>query len=133
MVVIELPWPPSVNAYWRSVVIGRQPRVLISEEGRNYRKAVAQSFMVQRIGSVGTARCAVDIEVRKPDNRRRDVDNLPKAILDSLTHAGLWVDDSQIDDLRIWRSDRKGGVVIVRVRELSLPQGCLVTEDAYAF
>lgn len=126
MVVMDLPWPPSVNSYWRSVVIGKQPRVLISEDGRKYRKAVEQSFMLQRVASVGTARVAVDIEVRMPDKRRRDLDNLPKAVLDALTHSGLWEDDSQIDDLRVWRSDRMGGRIVVKVRELDLPQGCLV-------
>jgi len=75
---------------------------------------------------------AVDIEVRMPDKRRRDLDNLPKAVLDGLTHAALWHDDSQIDDLRVWRSDRMGGCLVVKVRELSLPQGCLVEDEADA-
>ena len=133
MVVIELPWPPSVNTMWRTPRTGPLAgRTMLSKEGRDYRKAVEQTVMLQRAGKVGDARVAVDIEVRMPDKRRRDLDNLPKAVLDSLTHVGLWDDDSQIDDLRIWRSDRKGGVVIVRVRELSLPQGCLVEDEADA-
>jgi len=133
VVVIELPWPPSVNTMWRTPRTGPLAgRTMLSKEGRDYRKAVEQTVMLQRAGKVGDARVAVDIEVRMPDKRRRDLDNLPKAVLDSLTHVGLWDDDSQIDDLRIWRSDRKGGVVIVRVRELSLPQGCLVEDEADA-
>jgi Holliday junction resolvase RusA-like endonuclease len=46
----------------------------------------------------------VVVEVYVPDRRKRDLDNLHKGILDSLTHAGVWGDDSQIDDLRIYRA-----------------------------
>lgn len=134
VVVIELPWPPSVNTMWRTPRTGPLAgRTMLSKEGRDYRKAVEQTVMLQRAGKVGDARVAVDIEVRMPDKRRRDLDNLPKAVLDSLTHVGLWDDDSQIDDLRVWRSDRMGGCLVVKVRELSLPQGCLVEDEADAF
>ncbi|WP_275272978.1 RusA family crossover junction endodeoxyribonuclease [Pantoea ananatis] len=30
------------------------------------------------------------------DKRNRDLDNYQKALFDSLTHAGVWVDDRQI-------------------------------------
>ncbi len=29
-------------------------------------------------------------------NRKRDLDNLPKAVFDALTSAGFWLDDGQI-------------------------------------
>ena len=31
-----------------------------------------------------------------PQKRNRDLDNYQKALFDSLTHAGVWVDDRQI-------------------------------------
>ncbi|WP_317472009.1 RusA family crossover junction endodeoxyribonuclease, partial [Cronobacter sakazakii] len=31
-------------------------------------------------------------------NRKRDLDNLPKAVFDALTSAGFWLDDGQVDD-----------------------------------
>ena len=37
---ITLPWPPSVNSYWRSITIQGSSRVLISEKGRAYRQRV---------------------------------------------------------------------------------------------
>jgi len=33
--------------------------------------------------------------------RRHDVDNLAKSILDGITKAGLWADDGQVADLRV--------------------------------
>lgn len=34
-----LPWPPSVNHYWRRVLIGGKPRTLLSKEGREFKQA----------------------------------------------------------------------------------------------
>ena len=36
--MITLPFPPSMNTYWRHVMVGKHPRTLISEKGRIYRK-----------------------------------------------------------------------------------------------
>jgi crossover junction endodeoxyribonuclease RusA len=59
---------------------------------------------------------AVTLRVHAPDRRARDLDNLPKALLDALTHAGLWEDDSLIDELHIFRCGPiKGGCVVVQV------------------
>ncbi|WP_140394409.1 RusA family crossover junction endodeoxyribonuclease, partial [Escherichia coli] len=38
-----------------------------------------------------------------PDKRRRDLDNILKAPLDALTHAGLLIDDEQFDEINIVR------------------------------
>jgi crossover junction endodeoxyribonuclease RusA len=84
-------------------------RMLLSHEGCQYRKAVAQSVMLQGGPSVRQERIAVDIEVRMPDKRRRDLDNLPNTVLDALTRAAVWADDSQFDDLRVWFSDQPRG------------------------
>lgn len=95
-----LPWPPSLNRYWRSV----SGRVLISADGRKYRETVvAASYQAARFGGDPIA---VQIDAWLPDLRRRDVDNLLKAPLDALTHAGVWTDDEQVQELSI----RKAGV-----------------------
>jgi crossover junction endodeoxyribonuclease RusA len=59
---------------------------------------------------------AVTLRVHAPDRRARDLDNLPKALLDAITHAGLWEDDSLIDELHIYRCGPiKGGCVVVQI------------------
>lgn len=110
---IVLPWPPSVNRYWRSVA----GRVLISQEGRAYREAVLAQMMIQRKAATHTGKLVVEIEAWRPDNRVRDLDNLLKATLDALTHAGVYKDDSQIVDLRIFWAQEKGGMLKVRIWE----------------
>lgn len=109
MIEITLPWPPSVNRYYRTF----RGRMIISKEGREYRKAV-QTIEGEKFQGL----VAVEIEAHRPDNRRRDLDNTLKAALDALTHAGLWNDDAQIADLRIYWAERPGGFLTVRVRAL---------------
>lgn len=46
---------------------------------------------------------SIDIEAAPPDRRRRDLDNLLKALLDMLQHAEVYNDDYQVADLRIRR------------------------------
>lgn len=109
---ITLPWPPTVNTYYRHVVIGRSPRTLISEAGRRYREAV-NTLVASTAPKRLEGDLTVHVEAWMPDRRKRDLDNLSKALLDSLTHAGVWSDDSQIDDLRIYRARDDGGQLLI--------------------
>ena len=122
MIQIELPFPPSVNRYWRSV----KGRVLISKEGREYREKVVwrvRQNMQQHKRSYGDDRLSVLIVAYPPDARRRDLDNLPKAVLDALQHAGLYKDDSQIDDLHITRGVIiKPGKLVVTISSIEADQ-----------
>lgn len=119
--VMSLPWPPTVNTYWRSIMSGPLAgRVLISERGREYRKHVAEQVLMLSIPrGVLTGKLAVDIHAMPPDRRARDLDNLLKGLLDSLVHAGVLADDSDIDDLRIRRFGiRPGGEIQMRITEI---------------
>ncbi len=94
MTTITLPWPPSVNHYWRMW----RGRMLVSREGRAYREDVRAllaggGFRKPPPG----ARIALCMDAFPPDRRRRDLDNLLKGVLDALEHAGIYADDSQID------------------------------------
>jgi crossover junction endodeoxyribonuclease RusA len=113
---LTLPWPPSVNHYWRHTNNGRH---YISEEGRRYRERVSGAVLWQLKQTIHDDRLRVTITAHPPDHRQRDLDNLLKSLLDALQHGGLYVNDSQIDDLRIVRGEvRKPGCVEVAVERL---------------
>ena len=110
MIQLELPWPPSVNTYWRHV--GHQ--VKLSAKGREYKHTVAS--LVRQRGLPLTGRLAVDIELQAPTRAKRDVDNFAKGILDALQYAGVFLDDEQVDHLVIRRGPViSGGLAIVKV------------------
>ena len=112
---IELPWPPSMNTYWRNVA----GKTLISAKGREYRKTLIDMGYAQNWTHAFplSHRLKVRINATPPDKRRRDLDNMLKPMLDALTHACLWEDDSQIDDLQIIRNPVTwpGGLMILEV------------------
>ena len=116
---LVLPYPPSVNHYYRNV----SGRTLISAAGRAYRVRVAVEMSLQRpkpIRGPMRGRLRLEVEVSPPDRRRRDLDNILKALLDALQHAGLYGDDSQIDELEMRRRvPISSGRVVVRCREIA--------------
>ena len=115
MVELTLPWPPSVNTYWRMF----KNRMIISEAGRKYRTAVAEKVLLQTKGKCQTdGPVKVTIEAWRPDNRRRDLDNLLKAVLDSLGHAGVYIDDSLIVDLRVYWAKDIAGMLKIKIEEV---------------
>lgn len=102
MRTIELPYPPTVNTYY-SVVGGRK---VLSKRGREYRKEVAWLLSGEQ-QSFEDRRLALHITVHARSKRRADLDNLLKSLLDAMQYAGLYDDDSQIDDLHIVRGPNK--------------------------
>lgn len=113
--VFELPYPPSVNHYWRRVGF----RTLISRGGRRYRRDVVALLAAGRAAPL-RGRLELVVHVFPPDRRRRDLDNLQKALFDALQHAGVYGDDSQIDRLDVRRGPVvPGGKVLVQVTERS--------------
>lgn len=112
---LELPWPPSLNHYYRHV----GPRVLISREGRQYRERVlAKIRNLNPCALIGQAE--LHAEFYPPDNRRRDLDNLLKCVLDTLQHAGLYKDDSQIAKITAIKHEPMppDGLAYIRINQL---------------
>ena len=67
---------------------------------------------------------AMTMELYPPDRRRRDVDNYSKAVLDALTHARLWRDDSQIKRQTVEVCEpRAGGQVVLTISGLETVSG----------
>ena len=121
---LKLPYPPTVNRMWRHVVMHGSPRTLLSKAGRIYRDDVAAAVLTQ-LGPVNgkalrDSRVLVEIDAWMPDRRRRDIDNLGKAVLDALESAGVFADDSQVDVLTTRRCGVvRGGCLDVLIEDLS--------------
>jgi len=128
-IVLELPYPPTANTYWRHV----GSKVLISAKGRQYREAVIWAVRKARgVGKVPPEPIVSEIAFLgfwwPPDLRRRDGGNLSKAVLDSLTHAGLWADDSRVVDERwVKRGVQPGGRLLLVIDEAN-PLGLALVE-----
>lgn len=115
MITLKLPWPPSVNHYWFR---NRDGGMRIGEKGIEFRIAV-HNVLVRHGSPHLTGRLAVDIAVFPPDKRRRDLDNILKAVCDALQHGKLYKDDNQIDRITVGRSAiENGGGLMVWVREI---------------
>jgi crossover junction endodeoxyribonuclease RusA len=114
MISLTLPYPPTINHYYG--VRGKSR--YIKKAGLEFRKAVAE-IVAQNKHKLLSGRIQIVIRASPPDKRTRDLDNICKALLDSLTHAGVWEDDKQIDDLHIFRSVVvKGGEIRVIISEM---------------
>ncbi len=116
---LVLPFPPSVNTYWRAPNKGPlKGRHLISAKGRAYQSAACSAIVDQlrRLPKPSTAPAAVEILLFPPDSRRRDIDNYNKALFDALTHAGVWEDDSQVQRMLVkWGPKVAGGRVEITI------------------
>ena len=95
-----LPWPPSVNDYWRPA----HGRIVLTSRARLYRGAVAHVVWAteHRVPVPWSGKLAVVLALFPPESdaeRLHDIDNTLKAIFDSLTKARVWEDDSQVKRL----------------------------------
>ena len=114
--LLELPFPPSLNTYYRNV----RGRMLLSAEGRQYKLDVLAHVWTACKGKPVpmTGRLAVDIHLHNRANRSYDIDNRPKAVLDALEESGVFVNDSQIDRLVVERKEKiKGGSCWVYIKQ----------------
>lgn len=119
MVKLILPFPPSVNGYWRHVAKGQFVRAIISAAGRKYKAAAALTAKKQ----YGQAKAICDpVEVwivfHQPDKRARDLDNRLKALFDSITEAGVWLDDNLVHSMHVkWGEKVKKGKAVVWIEK----------------
>jgi crossover junction endodeoxyribonuclease RusA len=118
MTTIRFPWPPSVNGYWRAIPRGKGVTQILSADARTFRFEAGLACLGKP--RFGVARLTVTITMHAPDKRARDIDNHAKAVLDALTHARVWDDDSQIDELHLIRGAvmPHDGHVIVQIRRI---------------
>ena len=107
----SLPWPPSVNRYWRH---GRG-RVYLAPAGRQFIELVRNAIPMFH-DAWETERVFLEVEAYPPDRRRRDIDNILKALLDGLEKGSVFRDDSQVKKLRVEMLEPiKGGKLDIKV------------------
>ncbi|CAK0703057.1 RusA family crossover junction endodeoxyribonuclease [Escherichia coli] len=119
VVKLILPFPPSVNTYWRAPNSGPlKGRHMISQKGRAYQSAACAAIVEQLrcLPLPSSSPAVVEITLFPPDARRRDIDNYNKALFDALTHAGIWEDDSQVKRMLVeWGPKVPNGKVEVTI------------------
>lgn len=124
----DLPWPPSVNKYWRRTRSG----VYLSRDAKLFRKSVEAEVVLQAIPRF-THPVVAALEMRPP--RKSDNDNFEKALWDALQHSGVLVDDCQVTCvLRCWHPQRHSAGITLSITEVTgdaldyVPKWCDQTE-----
>ena len=116
---LTLPFPPTVNSYYRAPDKGAlKGKHLISESGRKFKKKVYAAVVTQYGGIPRpvTVDVEVNITLYPPDRRRRDLDNYNKALFDALTNSRVWVDDRQVQRMLVeWGPKVTGGKVEITI------------------
>ena len=82
-------------------------KFILSQEYRAARELMAvhaKIAMKKQKWVVPQGKLKLTVVVVEPDHRKRDL-NWSKATKDSLTHAGVWSDDSQVR-WELWQSDK---------------------------
>lgn len=94
----DLPMPPSVNSMFKNVpgkgrVRTKKYKAWAHEAGW---MLIAQRNRTKRHHNCLTGPIAIDVAAYKPASKKRDLDNILKAICDLLTNTKTIADDSQI-------------------------------------
>jgi crossover junction endodeoxyribonuclease RusA len=128
--VFRLPWPPTVNHYWRSTIAKSRTtgkafaNVYLSKAAKEYRASVLGAIGLRRRRLLGSIE--VCLVLHPPDRRVRDIDNVLKPVLDALAHARVYEDDKQIAELHVRKaSPVPHGFVEVQCRKLPEKQAAL--------
>jgi len=125
MIVLDLPYPPSINNYW----IASGHRRFISKRGVLFRQSVMEYVMDNQVPKLGEQSLSVHIVLRPRSKKLMDIDNCAKAILDACEHAGIFDSDVQVEKLLIERGlPKKGGGCVVMIEVIPFsseknPQG----------
>ena len=102
-----------MNANWKTRMAGNVPMTYLTAKAREFRSIVYET--IADFPEPLTGRLAVHLELIPPTRHKLDIDNFCKGTIDALMHAGVFVDDEQIDKL------------IVERRHVEAPGCCDVT------
>jgi crossover junction endodeoxyribonuclease RusA len=104
--------PPSTNGIWRGGTGGRH---YLSAKYKAWREGTSLLARSQAKGKRIAGPYAIQIDARRPDKRRRDIDNIIKPTLDLLALIGVTDDDSECQLVEAkWVGRGEGVFVSVR-------------------
>jgi Holliday junction resolvase RusA-like endonuclease len=114
MTTLSLPYPPSANRLWRNV-----PGKGTLKSG-HYRLWLTEALATLRAQRAPTLMgpYRLTISAVRPDNRKRDLDNIAKPISDALKDAGVIEGDHLAKSILLMWSDAqpvKGGAITVHL------------------
>lgn len=114
MIHLTLPIAPTINHYYGQ----SGHRKFIRPAGLKFRQEVAEIVADAGHPTI-EGRVWLFVTVSPANKRRQDIDNRAKPLQDALTHAGVWLDDSQVDLLLLYRQPViKGGRMQVIIMEV---------------
>ena len=113
----NLPYPPTVNHYHQPVRQGRGVRIIKGAKARAYQADAVAAITAAGLDAEGIdGPVRITITLNPPTLARYDVDGRPKGVLDALTAAGFWLDDSQVQSMTVEKGEKvKGGSAVVKV------------------
>lgn len=118
--------PPTLNHYYG--VHGT--RKFIKADGKAFRAHV-QDVVAAAGHKTIEGKVAVFVAIYPKNRIRQDIMNREKALSDALTHAGVWLDDSDIDSFHIVRREViKGGLCKVVITPIDDPMESPATAQA---
>lgn len=115
MITLTLPFPITENHY-----LGRVGhRSFLTKRAKDYILKVQHAVSYATLGKPLAGPLKVKRYAYFPDERKRDLENLGKVLMDACTRAGLWEDDNRFVITSLsWESmgtDRKNPRVVVEV------------------
>ena len=131
MIRLSLPWPISINAYWKSRILTRcgAPPIVstyVTAAGVKFQKQVLAA-VIEQLGQHSPlhGRLKVSMRFYQPSARKCDISNYVKTTEDALTKARVWIDDEQIDEEHIYRMpiDRVNPRAEIEIHEIGTEAG----------
>ena len=111
MITLEIAYPPSANRIWRKY----KGRIVRDPVYVQWLDTEGWKIISQKQGGI-SGPYRLFVEAVKPDKRRRDLDNIAKALSDLLKSVGTIDDDSEAQEIGLkWVN--AGPPVLVRVEK----------------
>lgn len=92
MIELQLPFPPSANRLWRRA----GHTIHKSKTYTDWLRDAGWQVIAQKAGGIAGP-YTLSIQAKRPDKRRRDIDNIIKPISDLLMSVGAVEDDSHCE------------------------------------